>query len=97
MNINTGDAVGNMWDTYSLSLGNNDAQAPQVSSTQYIYAESSSSSANTYIWCRSPVFTMPDTSGVVLVVAYHACTINTSAGMVNTSDEHLLTAWWDGV
>lgn len=85
----------NIYDKQSLSDGNNNAVLAQTNSSFYIYSETSSQSNNAVIWTRSPEFTLddPDT-GAKLVVAYHACTPGNSTGMVNTSDEHLMTLFW---
>jgi len=85
----------NIYSANSLSNGNNNATLSQTDASNYIYSETSSQSANAVIWARSPEFTLDDpNTGAKLVVAYHACTPSGSAGMVNTSDEHLMTLFW---
>lgn len=85
----------NIYDKQSLSDGNNNAVLAQTDASYYIYSETSSQSANSVIWTRSPEFTLDDpNTGAKLVVAYHACTPGGGTGMVNTSDEHLMTLFW---
>ena len=85
----------NIYDKNSVSDGNNDAILAQTNIMNYIYSETSSQSANSVIWTRSPEFTLDDpNTGAKLVVAYHACTPGGGTGMVNTSDEHLMTLFW---
>jgi hypothetical protein len=77
------------------SEGDNPTEIPQVSTNNFIYIETSGTSNGTYIWCRSPEFTIGASTNVRLRIAYHACTTTGVSGMKNDSSNKLLNIWWD--